>query len=139
MFACFVCFFSSRRRHTRCALVTGVQTCALPIFTDKRAAFVGIDAYVAAGGGVVRDLFEADGGGWLTDPALLDRLVDEKLKAEGTRILAAGWKWVTTSIDLPWDATRDLRAIDREEVAMSARSEETRVGAEGVSSGRYRG
>src|SRR3546814_1756487 len=28
-FLCF--FFSSRRRHTRCALVTGVQTCALPI------------------------------------------------------------------------------------------------------------
>src|SRR3546814_2444824 len=26
-------FFSSRRRHTRCALVTGVQTCALPIST----------------------------------------------------------------------------------------------------------
>src|SRR3546814_18470778 len=30
---CF--FFSSRRRHTRCALVTGVQTCALPIFYDR--------------------------------------------------------------------------------------------------------
>src|SRR3546814_7905907 len=29
-FLCFF-FFSSRRRHTRCALVTGVQTCALPI------------------------------------------------------------------------------------------------------------
>src|SRR3546814_2911354 len=29
----FVFFFSSRRRHTRCALVTGVQTCALPILT----------------------------------------------------------------------------------------------------------
>src|SRR3546814_7667456 len=28
-------FFSSRRRHTRCALVTGVQTCALPIFTGR--------------------------------------------------------------------------------------------------------
>src|SRR3546814_3492705 len=27
-------FFSSRRRHTRCALVTGVQTCALPIYLD---------------------------------------------------------------------------------------------------------
>src|SRR3546814_10246628 len=27
-----VFFFSSRRRHTRCALVTGVQTCALPIY-----------------------------------------------------------------------------------------------------------
>src|SRR3546814_10538752 len=30
VYCCF--FFSSRRRHTRCALVTGVQTCALPIF-----------------------------------------------------------------------------------------------------------
>src|SRR3546814_2945620 len=30
----FVFFFSSRRRHTRCALVTGVQTCALPIFGE---------------------------------------------------------------------------------------------------------
>src|SRR3546814_17601155 len=36
-------FFSSRRRHTRCALVTGVQTCALPIYERasprRRAAF----------------------------------------------------------------------------------------------------
>src|SRR3546814_1131998 len=34
-----LCFFvfSSRRRHTRCALVTGVQTCALPIFTNAAA------------------------------------------------------------------------------------------------------
>src|SRR3546814_4160467 len=33
--SCFVSFFfSSRRRHTRCALVTGVQTCALPISSD---------------------------------------------------------------------------------------------------------
>src|SRR3546814_10755183 len=35
MFLCmllFWFFFSSRRRHTRCALVTGVQTCALPIY-----------------------------------------------------------------------------------------------------------
>src|SRR3546814_7319614 len=31
---CFF-FFSSRRRHTRCALVTGVQTCALPIYLRK--------------------------------------------------------------------------------------------------------
>src|SRR3546814_2019879 len=29
---CLCFFFSSRRRHTRCALVTGVQTCALPIY-----------------------------------------------------------------------------------------------------------
>src|SRR3546814_15495132 len=31
---CDYLFFSSRRRHTRCALVTGVQTCALPIYAD---------------------------------------------------------------------------------------------------------
>src|SRR3546814_2197092 len=33
---CYSVFLSSRRRHTRCALVTGVQTCALPIFVQVR-------------------------------------------------------------------------------------------------------
>src|SRR3546814_9945352 len=33
-----VFFFSSRRRHTRCALVTGVQTCALPIYEGSNMA-----------------------------------------------------------------------------------------------------
>src|SRR3546814_9867945 len=33
------CFFSSRRRHTRCALVTGVQTCALPIWFGLEAGY----------------------------------------------------------------------------------------------------
>src|SRR3546814_1240758 len=32
-------FFSSRRRHTRCALVTGVQTCALPILYGRSIFF----------------------------------------------------------------------------------------------------
>src|SRR3546814_7194575 len=37
-------FFSSRRRHTRCALVTGVQTCALPIYPVARvSAAYGVD------------------------------------------------------------------------------------------------
>src|SRR3546814_7629448 len=40
-FLCF--FFSSRRRHTRCALVTGVQTCALPICWFVRGAASGHD------------------------------------------------------------------------------------------------
>src|SRR3546814_6256073 len=42
---CDLFFFSSRRRHTRCALVTGVQTCALPIRAEGRllVAFVQID------------------------------------------------------------------------------------------------
>src|SRR3546814_968806 len=38
-------FFSSRRRHTRCALVTGVQTCALPI---SRRELVAVEAQKAA-------------------------------------------------------------------------------------------
>src|SRR3546814_3052516 len=37
-------FFSSRRRHTRCALVTGVQTCALPIL--RPSAFAGYSRIV---------------------------------------------------------------------------------------------
>src|SRR3546814_9816916 len=38
---CVCFFFSSRRRHTRCALVTGVQTCALPISLDQQVALLG--------------------------------------------------------------------------------------------------
>src|SRR3546814_16124903 len=54
---CF--FFSSRRRHTRCALVTGVQTCALPICgypaairTDQGPEFTGraLDQWATANG-----------------------------------------------------------------------------------------
>src|SRR3546814_20932376 len=36
LYVCIVFFFSSRRRHTRCALVTGVQTCALPILQPRQ-------------------------------------------------------------------------------------------------------
>src|SRR3546814_2388210 len=34
LISCFLFFLSSRRRHTSCALVTGVQTCALPIYSS---------------------------------------------------------------------------------------------------------
>ena len=54
---------------------------------------------------------EDDDGGWLTDPALLDRLVDAKLAAEGNRIGTEGWKWVATAVDLPWNATNGHREI----------------------------
>src|SRR3546814_2654395 len=41
----YIFFFSSRRRHTRCALVTGVQTCALPIsYPGDNAAWSGVTA-----------------------------------------------------------------------------------------------
>jgi ParB family chromosome partitioning protein len=62
--------------------------------SDKRAQFIGIEAYEAAGGAVMRDLFQQDDGGWLQDPALLDRLVAEKLKRESDALRAEGWKWV---------------------------------------------
>src|SRR3546814_7040402 len=39
LLSCIDFFFSSRRRHTRCALVTGVQTCALPIYRPGPARF----------------------------------------------------------------------------------------------------
>src|SRR3546814_17320254 len=59
--SCCLFFFSSRRRHTRCALVTGVQTCALPIClrvegTVDGAAFEHIAEAV---GGEEADLGEA--------------------------------------------------------------------------------
>src|SRR3546814_12509930 len=46
------CFFSSRRRHTRCALVTGVQTCALPISFERLL----VSPKITAGGRKQRDV-----------------------------------------------------------------------------------
>src|SRR3546814_1841541 len=43
----YLFFFSSRRRHTRCALVTGVQTCALPIWRSTIAVGAAAVALVA--------------------------------------------------------------------------------------------
>jgi ParB family chromosome partitioning protein len=59
---------------------------------DKRAQFIGIDAYVEAGGMILRDLFQGDDGGWLQDVALVDRMVADKLKAESEATAAEGWK-----------------------------------------------
>src|SRR3546814_3460486 len=43
-------FFSSRRRHTRCALVTGVQTCALPIYpVEAKVSLASFKKQVRAG------------------------------------------------------------------------------------------
>src|SRR5215475_6561131 len=63
--------------------------------SDRRARFVGIEAYERAGGPILRDLFENDDGGWLQDVPLLDGLVTEKLKTEAEAIAAEGWKWVS--------------------------------------------
>jgi ParB family transcriptional regulator, chromosome partitioning protein len=95
---------------------------------DRRALFVGVDAYIAAGGAVMRDLFEDDRGGWLSDPALLDQLVAEKLKAEGERIQAEGWAWVVTSVSLPYGFDDGLRELDAVEPPLTE-EQQTRVEA----------
>ncbi|SER00562.1 ParB/RepB/Spo0J family partition protein [Sphingobium sp. YR768] len=81
--------------------------------SDRRVLFIGLPAYLTAGGTVpTRDLFEPDDGGWLSDPALLDRLVADKLDAEAETIRAEGWKWVEALIDLPYGYDEDCREID---------------------------
>lgn len=87
--------------------------------SDTRARLVGLDAYLAAGGHVMRDLFEADDGGWLQDPTILDRLVMEKLHAAAEDIRAEGWKWVETALSFPWGHTRQFAEIDGTEVPLS--------------------
>lgn len=79
--------------------------------SDKRALFVGIEAYEAAGGYVLRDLFQQDDGGWLQDPVLLDRLVGEKLKAEAETIAAERWKWIEVAADFPYGHTSGMRRL----------------------------
>ncbi|WP_375778907.1 ParB/RepB/Spo0J family partition protein [Bradyrhizobium sp. ma5] len=87
--------------------------------SDRRAQFIGLDAYEQAGGGVLRDLFEHDDGGWLQDVALLDRLVTEKLKAEAETVAAEGWKWISVALDFPYGHTDGLREIEGKPVDLS--------------------
>jgi ParB family chromosome partitioning protein len=93
--------------------------------SDKRAVFLGIEAYEAAGGIVMRDLFQADDGGWLQDVGLLDRLVAEKLKAEAEAIAAEGWKWIEVAVSFPYDAVRGLHEVSGTPVDLSAEEQAT--------------
>ncbi|AYM82184.1 ParB-like nuclease [Agrobacterium tumefaciens str. Cherry 2E-2-2] len=68
---------------------------------DRKAVFVGPEAYTEAGGTIVRDLFTEDRGGYYDDPALLDRLVLEKLEGIAAEVQAEGWKWAEAFIDFP--------------------------------------
>ena len=69
---------------------------------DRRAVFVGAEAYTDAGGSITRDLFTEDGGGWFEDAGLLDRLAHDKLTALASELQAAeGWRWAEASIDYP--------------------------------------
>src|SRR6202022_1134971 len=62
--------------------------------TDRRAVFVGVEAYTEAGGTILRDLFTEDRGGYFEDVALLDLLVTAKLgRAADAAREAEGWHW----------------------------------------------
>ncbi|RUV21103.1 ParB/RepB/Spo0J family partition protein [Mesorhizobium sp. M7A.F.Ca.MR.245.00.0.0] len=79
--------------------------------SDKRSVFVGLDAYEAAGGQVLRDLFQSDDGGWLQDALLLDRLVAEKLQLTADEIANEGWKWIEVAVSFPYGAANGLREL----------------------------
>lgn len=88
--------------------------------SDKRAVFIGLDAYEQAGGIVMRDLFQNDDGGWLQDPALLDRLLGEKLRDEAGIIAAEGWKWIEIALQTPYGHTRGLRELKGTTIDLTA-------------------
>ena len=79
------------------------------------ARFVGVDAYEAAGGPVLRDLFadEYEHGVWLEDPALLIELAMKKLTAAADE-LSTRWKWAEAMADVDWSATARFGRIQPE-------------------------
>ena len=74
--------------------------------TSAVARFVGADAYEAAGGQVLRDLFAHDdeSGVWFEDPVLLEKLAMERLQTAADE-LATRWKWAVPMIETAWSDT----------------------------------
>ena len=79
------------------------------------ARFVGVDAYEAAGGPVLRDLFadEHENGVWLENPALLIELAMKRLQAAADE-LSTRWKWAEAMADVDWSATARFGRIHPE-------------------------
>lgn len=65
--------------------------------TDRLAVFVGVEAYEAAGGKVLRDLFDEEAV-FIEAPALLTKLAEDKLDASRNEWLAKGWGWVDLNL-----------------------------------------
>ncbi|TCS50359.1 ParB family protein [Primorskyibacter sedentarius] len=80
--------------------------------TDRRAVFVGLDAYEAAGGRMISDLFAEQT--FLDDVDLLDELFAARLDAEAQALTAVGWKWAEASdiTYIGWNFIED-RKLDR--------------------------
>jgi ParB family chromosome partitioning protein len=87
--------------------------------SDRRVRFVGVEAYEAAGGYIVRDLFDAEHEGYCDSPDLLNRLVAEKLEREAEAVRAEGWKWVIVTPDFHYALASGMRRIYPEAVSLS--------------------
>ncbi|WP_433948420.1 ParB/RepB/Spo0J family partition protein [Brevundimonas diminuta] len=86
--------------HTPAYAIRRAMTEAKVRADDRRAVFVGTEAYAEAGGSILRDLFTEDGGGWLEDVGLLDRMVRAKLAGLADEVRAReGWKWAEVGSD----------------------------------------
>lgn len=93
---------------------------------DKRAQFVGLEAYTEAGGVIMHDLFQGDDGGWLQDVGLLDMLVAEKLREQSEAISAEGWNWIDVAPDFPYGHTYGLRHLRGEQLPLTEEEQATR-------------
>ena len=93
--------------------------------SDRRARFVSVKEYEAAGGVVLRDLFEDDGGGWLQDVALLDRLATEKLAVEAENIATEGWKWIEVAVDFRYGHAHHLGRLNGVQIELTAAEQAT--------------
>lgn len=65
--------------------------------SDRLAIFVGVEGYEAAGGKILRDLFDADAI-YIEDPALMTKLAEDKLQTASESWLAQGWAWVELNL-----------------------------------------
>ncbi|MGH6834154.1 MAG: ParB/RepB/Spo0J family partition protein [Methylocella sp.] len=92
--------------------------------SDKRAQFAGAE-YAAAGGAVIRDLFQHDDGGWLQDVSLLERLAGEKLARDAEAVRAEGWKWVDVATGFSYGHTYSLRLIVGEQAPLTKKETAT--------------
>ena len=92
---------------------------------DKRARFVGVEAYEAAGGVILRDLFSDAEDGWLQDAGLLNRLVAEKLEVSAAELRGDGWKWIEAAVDFPYGHTFGLRRLAGERTTLTEAEQAT--------------
>jgi ParB family chromosome partitioning protein len=86
---------------------------------NRFAVFAGVKTYAAAGGAIARDLFQPEHEGWLTDTALLDRLVAARLEKDAEAIRAVGWKWVEIVPDTDWETLRSFGRVQPEQRELS--------------------